>query len=249
MWPRWSHRYLVKGKRKWHALHATEHHDRTDVKIVRHAGDPHDWQVKCVDEKCNNGWMRKLENTARPILIPLLRGDETRIYLGKKEQTVLAAWIALKTMIQEYAPRGNVISHHTQLRQLWRKQLAPRSTWRIWIARYVEPNVKQLWISHPMLLVPDSVAKRRKDDTATYYNSQAMTYVIGKLFIHLIRSPHKSFIRRWRFDPSVALKLAPIWPLTGYDVVWPLESLTDLEATYVASVVREFVKSSRQPRL
>lgn len=244
VWPRWSHRYLTKDKRKWHARHAVEYRDRFEQRIVKHGGDPHDWQVKCVDEQCNNGWMRRLENAARPIMIPLLRGDDNRRYLGKKEQTILAAWIALKTMIQEHEPLGDRISHPLQLRRMWKKQLAPSRTWRIWIGRYDVLGASRLWTSYPMLLIPNSVARRRKSDAATYYNSQVATYVIGKLFIHLLRTPHQNLVRQWRFHRSVAPKLCQLWPLTGFDVVWPPNPLTDIEAGYVRDAIREFAREA-----
>ncbi len=242
VWSHWSHRYLPKGKKKWFAFHGTEYPDRTDIEIVKHPGDPHDWQVACVDESCNNGWMRELENAARPILIPLIQGDETPRFLGKKERSIIAAWIALKATIQEYAPRGDIISHHTQLRRLWRWQLAPENTWRIWLGRYDGNEPDTLWASHPMLVVPDAVAQRRKDRAANYYNSQAATYVIGKLFIHLIRCPYQNLIRNWSYDPAVVIKLRHIWPLSGFDTAWPPDPLSDEEATFVSWAFRTFAR-------
>jgi hypothetical protein len=243
VWPVWSHKYIPKGKKKWHAIHATEHIGRTDFEIVKHPGDPHDWQVACVDESCNNGWMRELENAARPILIPLIRGDEASRFIGQKEQRVLSAWIALKAIIQEHAPRGDVISHHTQLRRLWKKHLAPENTWRIWLGRYQDKTPETLWGTYPMLVVPNSVARRRKTLAATCYNSQAMTYVIGKLFVHLMRSPYQRLIRDWCYDPVVAVKLRRIWPASGYDVAWPPDPLSLNEGGYVALALRSFMQS------
>jgi hypothetical protein len=244
VWPRWSHKYISKTKRKWHSLHAVEHKDRTDFRIIKHPGDPHDWQVKCVDERCNNGWMRRLEDKARPMLIPLLRGDEGRRYLGKKEQQTIATWIALKTFVQEYGPYSDKLGHHTQLKMLWKKQLPPSTAWRIWIGRYVEHDASALWSSRPWLVLPKSVAGKRKSRIARYYNSQAATYVIGKLFIHVVRCPYQFFMSEWRFPYPVSRKLARIWPLTGYDVIWPQDALSDLEAGYVVRAVHDFMREA-----
>lgn len=244
VWPRWSHRYLPKGKKRWFAMRATEHRDRTDFRIRKYAGDPLDWTVKCVDERCNNGWMRELEDCVRPIMLPLIIGNQSPRFLGATQQRILSSWIALKTMVQEYGQEADRISHYTQLRRLRRSQLAPEETWRIWIAQYDGRAANTLWASHPMLILPDAVVRRRKNPTATYYNSQAATYAIGNLFIHLIRSPHKRLVRRWRFHPTVATKLSQIWPRTGYDTRWPLDPLTDAEAGYVAWAVRSFVRDS-----
>jgi hypothetical protein len=242
VWSRWSHRYLPKGKNKWFAFHGTEYPDRTDIEIVKHPGDPLDWKVACVDERCNNGWMRELENVARPILIPLIQGDETPRFFGQKERSTIAAWVALKATIQEHAPRGNTISHHTQLRRLWKRRLAPEDTWRIWLGRYDGDQPDTLWASHPMLIIPPAVAKRRKDLTANYYNSQAATYVIGKLFIHLIRSPHQNLVRYWTYDPSIVIKLRRIWPASGFDTAWPPDPLSIGEGIHVKWALRMFAR-------
>ena len=42
---------------------------------------------------CNGGWMRKLEDLARPILTPLVVGTDT--HLSVDDQHVIARWIAL----------------------------------------------------------------------------------------------------------------------------------------------------------
>jgi hypothetical protein len=186
--------------------------------------------------------MRELENSVKSIILPLITGDQTRRYLGKREQRIMAAWVALKVIVQEYGPDSDRIAHHTQLRRLWKRQLAPEMNWRIWIAQFDSANASTLWTTHPMLLVPDAVARRRKSDLATYFNSQAATYVIGKLFIHIVRSPYKRLVREFRFHPNVTRKLGVIWPWTGYDIGWPLEPLTDTEAGYVAWAVRSLVK-------
>jgi hypothetical protein len=188
--------------------------------------------------------MRDLENAVRPILIPLIRDDVGRIYLGKKEQQTIAGWMALKTFVQEYGPYSDKLGHHTQLKMLWKKQLPPSTTWRIWIGRYLGPDASALWSSMPWLVLPDSVAGKRKSRIARYYNSQAATYVIGKLFIHVVRCPYQFFMREWRFPYPISRKLARIWPLTGYDVIWPPDPLSDIEAGYVVGAVRMFMKDA-----
>jgi hypothetical protein len=40
---------------------------------------------------CNNGWMKDLEDRARPLLLPMLDGFKT--VLDRTSQTVIAAWI------------------------------------------------------------------------------------------------------------------------------------------------------------
>jgi hypothetical protein len=52
--------------------------------------------VNSVCEDCNNGWMSRIENEAKPILVKMLKGKS--FVLDKKSQAKLATW-ALKTML------------------------------------------------------------------------------------------------------------------------------------------------------
>jgi len=240
MWPQWAHGYIPKGKRKWRALHLREGIDRTDFIITNHGGDPHDFQVRCVDERCNNGWMRDLENRVKPILRPLITGKETR--LVEADQEAVAAWIALKAMVQEYAPHSAVISHHKQRKRLFEKQQISRKSWRVWIGRYAGNRPDELWITTPALLLPDRIVRRKKSRAATYYNSQAATYVLGELLIHLLRSPDTLGVRLFQFHPAVRWKLRPIWPPTGLSIVWPTAGLSAAEGLFVARAFRNEVQ-------
>jgi hypothetical protein len=45
-----------------------------------------------VCSNCNNGWMSRLENDAKPILIPLMAGTREVVQLNKEERLLLARW-------------------------------------------------------------------------------------------------------------------------------------------------------------
>jgi hypothetical protein len=138
IWPRWLRPYLPKPKRKTHVSHATLHPDRSDVEFVSRGGDPHDWQVKCVDERCNNGWMRTVEDRAKKIFIRLIGDHQTRI--TESDQLTLATWIAIKAIVADFAFSGHVISHHMQRRRLWKSRRPPDRKWRMWIGYYDGPG-------------------------------------------------------------------------------------------------------------
>jgi hypothetical protein len=93
---------------KYRKLEATVYLDKSDVSYIKRAGDIRDFQVKCVCEKrCNNGWMRrKIENVARPIMIPLITGQDTRLL--PNHQAIVARWAVLKAMIAEYDINAHV---------------------------------------------------------------------------------------------------------------------------------------------
>jgi hypothetical protein len=44
-----------------------------------------------VCQRCNNGWMRKLESETKPIMVPLIHGKRTTLTVAN--QTLLARWL------------------------------------------------------------------------------------------------------------------------------------------------------------
>ena len=70
--------------------------------------------VKCVCERCNNGWMSQLETDVKPILAPMINGYRTR--LTQSDQLVLARWASLKAQCFDANPRGPVPSSSSDAR-------------------------------------------------------------------------------------------------------------------------------------
>lgn len=242
IWPRWSHRFLPRGKKNWVALRATEYEDRSTYEVKTYSGDPHDWQVKCVDAKCNNGWMRAQEDRFRPLFIRMLSAtEECPIRLGEQEQKVIAAWFAIKAIVQESAPHEDRISHHMHRRLLRTRRTPPERSWRMWVGKYQGEQPASLWVSLPFQLHMQT--RRRKDNQVTYYNSQIASYVLGQLFIVLVRSPHELFVRSWRFRSNVGT-LCQIWPPTGFSILWPLKPLTNVQAANATMGIRAFLANS-----
>jgi len=220
VFPRWSHQYLPPETQKnYESLRGVRNpHDLKHYEIIR-PGDIRHWTVKCVcHPRCNNGWMRtQIEDTAKPILIPLIRGEECRIFPA--DQARLAAWAVMKAMVAERMIRGHATTHHQHRKYLMRHLLPPKQGWGVWIGRFVSDTSKPeleryhpLWEAHPFRLLPDNLAARRPNRSATYYNSQASTQVIGQLFIHVFRSPMPNLIPRWKFELPGWGSLFRIWP-------------------------------------
>ena len=95
------HKYMPPTMNVYHMLRSKELPDRSYFNAHRRTQDPRDWQVKCVcGSICNNGWMRRLEDRAEPILLPLFFGEEIR--LTPEDQTTVAAWCVMKAIVAEY---------------------------------------------------------------------------------------------------------------------------------------------------
>jgi len=248
---RWTHRYLPKGRiGKYQSVRGVRNPSDSEHHVINRPGDIRDWQIRCVCERtCNNGWMRKaVEDRARPILLPLIKGDSVRITPAQQE--LIATWATMKAMVAEWTIRGNVTTNHMQRKRMMWRQLPPERNWGVWIGRFVIPFAFWLpcighpkWESHPFLLLSDTVAARRPNKIATYFNSQSSTQVIGELFIHVLRSPMPTLIPRWRFSPPNGGTIFRIWPRTATSIVWPQRTMTDLDAVCTANAFMNFVLS------
>jgi hypothetical protein len=191
--------------------------------------------------------MRQLvEDRARPFLLPFIKGESVRVLPAHQE--LIATWASMKVMVAEWMVRGHVTTNHMQRKRMMWQQLPPEQNWGVWIGRFVsdvrKPESERYhpkWESHPFLLLPDKQAARRPNKEATYFNSQASTQVIGELFIHVLRSPMPNLIPRWKFAPPNGGALFRIWPRSEVSIIWPQQTMTDMDAVYTANAFMNFM--------
>jgi hypothetical protein len=212
--------------------------DRSDVKLLKRSGDIRDWQIKCVCGKCNNGWMRRIENVSRLVMIPLILGTKCRV--SPNQQKIIASWAILKAMIAEFDVHGHATTHHTQRKSMMKNQSMSMDTWTVWIGHYIRNRWVAYYGSIPFLYLSDKQLAKRTNMRATYYNSNISTQVVGQMFIHVIRSPASRFIKRWRFSTPDKGSLYRIWPPSQFSVTWPSNSMSDRDADYAASALANF---------
>ena len=79
------------------------------------AGDPLSSQVKVVCAKCNSGWLNRVQQAARPFLLPLFEGAKHTV--DPDTQSRLAAWIAMATMTGEYLSQTTETHHGAAVRK------------------------------------------------------------------------------------------------------------------------------------
>jgi hypothetical protein len=85
-----------------------------------------------VCDRCNNGWMDRLEGEARPHLIPMIRGRPR--YLHRRSQATLAAW-ATKTALALHLTTPEKAATQSHYREIASTHRAPAQT-QVWIAGY-----------------------------------------------------------------------------------------------------------------
>ena len=246
VFPRWSHKYMApRPKGKAISRVGTLYLDRDETTTRKLSGQLRDWQIKCVcggsHLTCNGGWMKGIEDRAKPILVPLILGNATRLQPG--DQAIIATWAILKVMVSEYDSISHVTTHWTQRKRMRIRQLPPEKGWGVWIGHCERVNWSPEWISLPFFVPSDAVLARRGLREPTYYNANSVTQVIGKLFVQVIHSPvPDDFVERWKFSSPRRGTLFRIWPLSCISIKWPGRALTDREADQIADAIPEFLK-------
>lgn len=256
LWPRWSHKTILRSMRKWESVRGMHQIETggvgiSDVRTRRHGGDIHDMQVKCVcggdKTSCNNGWMREIENHARPILIPLMNGN--RIRLSPDQQKIIAGWAALKAMVAEYEPTSRVTTPQTDRNHMMATGEAPEPGWGIWIGHYERVS----WPGHlgavPFVFWPEDERAHLLGVPTTDFNGQSSFQVVKKLFIQIVRCRMPELVEKWRFDARASAVLRKIWPNSGYSFNWPPPTMSDRDADYVANALPRAIITAVQRKL
>lgn len=243
---RWTHRFLPprsRSQKNYSVMHVNAQIQKSDRSLMLRPGDIRDWQIQCVCAKiCNNGWMReRVENVARPIMLPLIEGDQflkgNTTLIMPHQQRIIATWAAMKAMVAEFDPQSTVTTHHMQRKYLMQR-LAPPVGWTVWIGPYLRASWPSHWGStHFFYASPKQHARMGSDIRATHHNSHVSTQVIGKLFIQVIRSPAHYYVERWRFNLPDRGSLFRIWPATDTVINWPGQFMSDRDADYALGAV------------
>jgi len=211
-------------------------------RVIKLPGNIRDWQVKCVcggsRSTCNNGWMKAIEDKAKPILTPLIKGDDVIIY--PNNQQLIATWATLKVMVAEYDQKSPVTIANSHRKYLYKHKTPPIRGWAIWIGHFEKTRWAAEWLSRP---VPMYFGPPRLDlvhKKASRFNAAANTQVIGKMFIHVIHTPMPFNIHRWRFAPPYRGTLFRIWPPAQTHIRWPARALDDADADRISEAFFRF---------
>jgi len=97
-------------------------------------------QLKWICQSCNNGWMSRLENSAKPIVESIL--DDKLKGLDTSAQSTLAQWAVKTAMVLEAIDSNRAWFYSQDERQLMRTALAIPQRTSVWIAKCVNrPNI------------------------------------------------------------------------------------------------------------
>lgn len=233
VWPTWLAQYVPRDLKSYHgALAEIDASGEVTKTQKKWGGDPRSRRSQCVCRECNNEWMSRLQEQAKPIVLKLAQAQVAT--LSVHDQKVLAAWATMSTMTSEYIQPSTVAVSPLD-RQRFYKTKSPLKLWKIWIGNYHRGNWKPHRIHHAWP-TRTRVREESKLTANAPPNTQTTTLIFGGLYLHVASSDIPDATRRMTFPHEVTNTiLKQIWPPRSGTLRWPpRRTMTDREADYAA---------------
>jgi hypothetical protein len=245
VWADWLRHYIPKNMPSYSSLSAVAYPTHTEFKKKTISGDIQSRRLRVVCERhCNNGWMSRLQEKAKPYLLPLVLGQTTAMDVAA--QGIVAAWIAMTVMVAEYFDPSMAAVSYAQRRHLCTDKTVPPN-WKIWIGHYVRGTWLPYLVHNPLPISSAQHRIRKMETGAPRPNTQTTAVVVGELYIFAASSATDVF-DRWEV-PGEGAKLAQIWPIRRNIIAWPSKTLSDRDADQIAGsfflAVEEIGRRSR----
>lgn len=180
--------------------------------------------------RCHYGWMRRIDALARPMALPLIKGDAA--ILGHEMQRVLSAWIAKTVMIAELASTEGAVSTRKD-RNALRLAVKPPDSWQIWAAHNGVGNCEACYVRHTARLAGNPACNRAANDT------QSVTFGMGRILVHVMSSTVPGM--KFELPATAGSAFQQLWP-AGNAIAWPPKaSLSEYDlAAFSTAFDRDF---------
>lgn len=230
MWPDWLRNYVPRKIASWDQQAVTLYRTGEPKHVVRRrTGDPHAAKLRIVCEDCNTGWMSRLQEHAKAVLVPVLESHEFVLY--RKDQQLLARWCAMFVMTNEFSNNDETKIAVTPAERAYimKRDRVP-ANWRIWIGRYKRSNQDGLWAHHSIPIGDGKHIVQTTNDDRPIANTQATTFSVGELYVTVLSSALTEVVRRWHFGTEGQRLLRQIWPVVDAIIHWPPAYMTAEDA-------------------
>jgi hypothetical protein len=184
---------------------------------------------KVCETNCNNGWMSRAVDAAKPVARELILGRSCSLDKSKIEK--LATWLGITAVMQEFAVTGTVVIPQEDRTILMETNLPP-DHWSIWIGYYGG----QKW--HPMghLHVPMRLSNLNSENAPTKRDIpdchlQMTTFTMRRMLTHVFTAvPQLGIVNEYReFVRDNQWNLIQLWPIPAEPIGWPCFPLLDDE--------------------
>jgi hypothetical protein len=160
---------------------------------------------------------------------------------GQRAQSMLSAWIAMFVMVAEFLDKTGIgVAISPKDRLFVKANLAAPPSMKIWIGYYERDKWKGVWIHITIPISDENHIPQRSKFGVDFPNMQATTFVIGKLFIHVLSSELTGVVRANEIRRGAKSQLYRIHSLKNSPLGWPPPvRITDRDADTIASAFSE----------
>lgn len=188
-------------------------------------------KLRVVCQGCNAGWLSRLEERAKPILIPLIAGN--RFNLTTEAQALLSTWAAKTAMVAEHLRATENGTSQDERAALMSTDIPP-ANWFVWIAAYWGERWRDLSIGQ--IRVASNPTPVSKPSRARYYG-HATTFTVGHILFCVVNGSDPNFPRHFgRFEVEGLIQL---WPARARSILWPPQLVCgDADADAIANIFK-----------
>jgi hypothetical protein len=237
VWPNWINTILPEGVE----LEVSKTQTDPKSEVTKPLGSSwrsvsFDLTVRRVCRDCNGGWMSRLEEAAKPLLVPLILGGSA--LLGAEDRQLLATWALLRVIMAEYIDPTQISAPEAHRRWVFKERKPPRHGVYIWMAGYEGEDSAGFYRHVPLA---SHLASNYRPEQV---NSYGVTFGIYKLVFQVFgatTAPRTGGDLRQGGD--LAEKTVRLWPpVRGVFQVPPERRLSKVDLDYFANV---FVRPTR----
>jgi hypothetical protein len=228
IWAKWLNPYLPKNVVNHKFFSETIFPERSVHNAKIQSGSAQSGRLRRVCLSCNTGWMSELQEQTKPILLPLILGQ--RSFLHRKAQSTLSAWIAMFVMVAEFLDKtGTRIAISSKDRLFLKTDLTAPSSMKVWIGCFERDKWKGVWTHVTIPISDEDHVPQRSSLGVDFPNTQTTTFVIGRLYIHVLSSEIVSILRNNKMRRGAKTLLYQIHPLkSSLHGLLPCESPTKM---------------------
>jgi len=229
-WPDWLNPYFPKSSNDKHGRAFYSSPAKSPLVLKRKIERPGNLITKkfrVVCETCNNGWMSRLEEKVKPVLLSIIKNK--CVTINEETLSLLSRWIVMKVIVGEQSEDGTQVTPESDRKMFYESSTIP-DYFRVYISRHKTQH-KTAYLRHAVTLalsltgpIPPLGGMKK--------NTQTVGIVIGSLFVFVTASRVDSF----ELENRLNLKwLRRIYPNTGGEVQW--DTVAELGEREISAVL------------
>jgi hypothetical protein len=211
------------------------------VEVKTRPGDITTKKVRAVCTSCNNGWMNRVEGLAKPILTPLIKGEN--IALNPESQAIVARWITMKIIVCEYTKNDQALTPLADRQALMNDGKIP-SYYRIYACRQ-HSEWSTAFNRHSTIASKDISGPRPPLDGLAR-NIEQVTLVLGRMVFHVNAVHVDDLVVEDFLNPALHNGIR-IWPIEREHFEWT--STRSLGAQDIANLANSMKALFKSPNV